>query len=197
MAKQLQLRRGLTSEVTTFTGAEGELIYDVEKKTLSVHDGKTKGGNPVSIPTQNATTTKAGVVTLSSNIQGGSATKVLTEAQGKTLEAQSKSLETTKQNKLVFAKIAGTTVKKGYGISSVTKLATGHYEVTMTNNAKSTEYAVLLSSTGVNARFGAASINLDLTFNQTLNKFRFVCNYGGDNTVGSYDPTVVNILVLE
>ena len=46
MAKQVQLRRGTTAEHALFTGAEGEVTYDIEAKVLVVHDGSTQGGIP-------------------------------------------------------------------------------------------------------------------------------------------------------
>ena len=48
MAKQLQLRKGTTTEHDTFTGAQGELTYDTTLKSLVLHDGVTAGG--VKIP---------------------------------------------------------------------------------------------------------------------------------------------------
>lgn len=47
MAKQLQLRRGTTSEISTFKGAEGEVVVDTTKNQLVVHDGIKIGGFPV------------------------------------------------------------------------------------------------------------------------------------------------------
>lgn len=44
MAKQLQLRRGTTLENNTFTGAQGELTFDTQRKELRIHDGSTTGG---------------------------------------------------------------------------------------------------------------------------------------------------------
>ena len=44
MTKQVQIRRGTTSEHSTFTGAIGELTYDTQKKTVIAHDGNTVGG---------------------------------------------------------------------------------------------------------------------------------------------------------
>ena len=55
MAKQIQLRRGTTTEHNTFTGAVGELTYDTEKKQLRVHDGSTVGGKVVDDTTRNVT----------------------------------------------------------------------------------------------------------------------------------------------
>jgi hypothetical protein len=42
--KQVRLRRGTTSEHTTFIGAVGEVTVDTDLKTLRVHDGVTAGG---------------------------------------------------------------------------------------------------------------------------------------------------------
>lgn len=44
MAKQLQLRKGTTTEHNTFTGAVGEVTYDTTTKQLVLHDGTTMGG---------------------------------------------------------------------------------------------------------------------------------------------------------
>jgi len=47
MAKLLKLRRGTTSEHSSFTGAEGEVTVDTTKDTVVVHDGTTAGGTPL------------------------------------------------------------------------------------------------------------------------------------------------------
>ena len=47
MAKLLKLRRGTTSQHSSFTGAEGEVTIDVDKDVPVVHDGSTAGGHPV------------------------------------------------------------------------------------------------------------------------------------------------------
>lgn len=44
MSEQWQIRRGTTVENDDFTGAEGEITMDTEKKQLRVHDGQTQGG---------------------------------------------------------------------------------------------------------------------------------------------------------
>ena len=46
MAKKLQLRRGTTSQHSSFTGAVGEVTVDTDKDVLVVHDGSTAGGFP-------------------------------------------------------------------------------------------------------------------------------------------------------
>jgi hypothetical protein len=47
MAKQLQLRRGTTTEHASFTGVVGEVTVDTDKDTAVVHDGSTAGGTPL------------------------------------------------------------------------------------------------------------------------------------------------------
>lgn len=47
MAKTLQFRRGTTSELSTQTGAVGELFVDTTKDTVVVMDGSTPGGFPL------------------------------------------------------------------------------------------------------------------------------------------------------
>jgi hypothetical protein len=47
MAKLLKLRRGTTSQHSSFTGAEGEVTIDTDKEVAVVHDGSTAGGHPV------------------------------------------------------------------------------------------------------------------------------------------------------
>ena len=46
-AKLLKLRRGTTTQHSTFTGAEGECTVDLDKDVLVIHDGTTQGGHPV------------------------------------------------------------------------------------------------------------------------------------------------------
>ena len=60
MAKKLQLRRGTTSQHSSFTGAVGEVTVDTDKDSLVVHDGSTQGGFPIA---------KSADVTTSANLQ--------------------------------------------------------------------------------------------------------------------------------
>lgn len=57
MATQVQFRRGTTTQNNAFTGAQGEISYDTEVKTLRLHDGTTPGGGAI-------VTINAGVQTL-------------------------------------------------------------------------------------------------------------------------------------
>lgn len=54
MAKRLQLRRGTTTEHSTFTGAVGEVTVDTDKDTIVVHDGATTGGTPLATAADNS-----------------------------------------------------------------------------------------------------------------------------------------------
>lgn len=47
MSTIFKLRRGTTSQHSTFTGAAGEATIDTTKKTVVVHDGSTAGGYPL------------------------------------------------------------------------------------------------------------------------------------------------------
>jgi hypothetical protein len=47
MAKQVRFRRGTTAQHATFTGADGEVTFDTDKKCIVTHDGITAGGKPV------------------------------------------------------------------------------------------------------------------------------------------------------
>lgn len=45
MANRILRRRGTTAQHNTFTGGNGEITVDTDKKTLVVHDGTTAGGS--------------------------------------------------------------------------------------------------------------------------------------------------------
>ena len=68
MAKLLKLRRGSTSQHSSFTGAEGEVTVDTTKDTLVVHDGSTAGGIPLAKEAGNIATATVGTsVTVTAN----------------------------------------------------------------------------------------------------------------------------------
>lgn len=68
MPTTVQFRRGTSSQLNNFTGANGELVFDTTVKSLKLHDGSTTGGiellrkdfqnavNTVSTVTNSATT---------------------------------------------------------------------------------------------------------------------------------------------
>jgi hypothetical protein len=65
MATILQLRRGTTTQHSSFTGALGEVTVDTTKDTIVVHDGTTAGGFPLA-----KESALSGLITLSA-ISGG------------------------------------------------------------------------------------------------------------------------------
>ena len=44
MTRVLQLRRGTTAQNNDFTGLPGEITFDMDAKTVRIHDGETLGG---------------------------------------------------------------------------------------------------------------------------------------------------------
>jgi len=48
MSTTLLLKRGNTSQTSTFTGLSGEITIDTDKNTIVVHDGSTAGGHEIS-----------------------------------------------------------------------------------------------------------------------------------------------------
>ena len=83
--------------------------------------------------------------------------------------------------------------RKNVGIASIENQGSGRYLVTLSNAAPDANYIV--QATCSHARYDAGSVNLDPTFAQTVNQFRLRCNFGGDNTVGSFAPEFLNILI--
>ncbi len=74
MALQIQLRRGTTTEHSSFTGAMGEVTVDTSKNTLVLHDGTTVGGFPL---------TRSGEIV--DNLTTDVSNKPLSAKQGKVL----------------------------------------------------------------------------------------------------------------
>lgn len=59
MPTAVQLRRGTTTQHSTFTGAVGECTVDTDKDVIVVHDGSVAGGYPLAGATIAQTFTKA------------------------------------------------------------------------------------------------------------------------------------------
>lgn len=109
MAKQIQLRRGTSTQNDTFTGAIGEVSVDTTNKTLRIHDGTTAGGTKVVVlsgglipATQlpDATQSTKGAVILNNTLTSTSTTTALTAAQGKVLADRDFGVDQTYQDVL-------------------------------------------------------------------------------------------------
>ena len=61
MSEQLQLRRGTGSQVSAFTGAQGETVMDTTNNRLVVNDGSTVGGWPAAKLAEVITNTRTAV----------------------------------------------------------------------------------------------------------------------------------------
>lgn len=88
----------------------------------------------------------------------------------------------------------GTKISGG-NFESVTRVSVGLFEITLTKAISDIEYAVIATG-GISSGSDAKSINEDKTFTRTTTKFRLVCNFGGDNTQGRFDPDQINFIVL-
>ncbi|MFJ1518453.1 hypothetical protein ACG59Z_00935 [Acinetobacter sp. ABJ_C1_1] len=79
----------------------------------------------------------------------------------------------------------------GGNFESVNRISTGLYEVTLTKALPDNKYGVV-SNCAISGGGEARSANEDADFTKTTTKFRIVCNFGGDNTQGRFDPVRVN-----
>jgi Major tropism determinant N-terminal domain len=61
VSEQLQLRRGTSSQVAAFTGAQGETVMDTTNNRLVVNDGSTAGGWPAAKLSEVITNTRTAV----------------------------------------------------------------------------------------------------------------------------------------
>ncbi|MGB7976093.1 MAG: hypothetical protein WCF81_17500 [Roseiarcus sp.] len=61
MSEQLQLRRGTASQVASFTGAQGEVVFDTTNNRIVANDGVTAGGNPAAKLAEVITNTRTAV----------------------------------------------------------------------------------------------------------------------------------------
>ena len=86
----LQLKRGTTARVSSYTPLAGELVYDSTAKIIYVGDGTTAGGFPVGAGTPASTAAKlttaraitlSGAVTGTANFDGSAAVTIATTIQ--------------------------------------------------------------------------------------------------------------------
>lgn len=89
----------------------------------------------------------------------------------------------------------GTKLGDGGNFKSVTRLGLGSYEIELTTALPDTNYQVIpkASNSGGSA---AQDANLDSSFTKTTTKFRLVCTFGGDNTLGRFDPDIVDFIIF-
>ena len=110
MAKKLQLRRGTTSQHSSFTGDVGECTVDTDKDTLVVHDNSTQGGFPLARENLSNVTAIPSAITATTQAASDDSTKIATTAY----------------------------VTNAIGNISTTSISSGTSDVTVTNNAQTT-----------------------------------------------------------
>lgn len=81
-------------------------------------------------------------------------------------------------------------IRASGNIKSVTRNGTGSYTVVFDKEMEDANYAVTTSAT---VHGDASSLNLAA---QSKSEFTLVANYGGDNTVGNYDPFFASVAVV-
>ena len=186
MAKQIQLRRGTTTEHDTFTGAVGELTYDTEKKQLRVHDGSTVGGKVVDDTTRdvtsqvsNATETVEGKAKIATTAiaQAGTndtdflTTKKLRDALNATGNAPISACRASGR-----FRITTPAVLSSFNIASIVRVSAGIYLVTMSQAMPNANYIALLSGSSATLNGQSWIAKEDLTFTKTTTQFRIICS---------------------
>ena len=159
MAKRVQLRRGTTAQINTFTGAVGEVTVDTDKKTLVVHDGTTAGGTPLLKASQlvDSSETVKGVVELATQAEvntGIDTTRVVTPAtlSGAFLQ-QTKYALNASGNAPIYACRAwvnfdGTgipSIRASGNVSSITDVGVGRYKANFATVMQDANYAPVVS----------------------------------------------------
>ena len=176
MATRLQLRKGTTTEHSTFVGADGEVTVDTTKKTLVLHDGVTAGGKP--LPTlesgrvplsqlPEATTSTKGVVELATQTEVNSRTDTTRVITPSTLEGGVNTILNASGGAPLFACRAwvnfngtGTVAIRASGnVSSITDNGTGDYTVNFITALSDVDYA-LSGICANNASFGAVTLQV-------------------------------------
>ena len=116
MSKQVQLRRGNTSDHSTFTGVVGEVTIDTTKKTVVVHDGSTAGGVPL------ATETALGSYALTSALSDYVATSTIGSAvqayDADTAKTDTAQTFTAAQRGTITALTDGATITPDFALSN-------------------------------------------------------------------------------
>lgn len=85
---------------------------------------------------------------------------------------------------------------KNEGFASVTRVGGGVYEFVLSTAMPDTNY-LILPSCSYRYDGSANSITIaDGDFPQTTSRFRLICTFGGDNTLGAYDPAFINVTIV-
>ena len=172
MAGQLRLRSGTTSQHNTFTGAEGEVTYDTNKKTIVVHDGNTVGGSPLlklSEATPDATETVAGkakIATTAIAQAGTNNTDIITAKKLRDALNASGSAPVSACRAWLSVNTVTSTILQSFNVASFVRTATGQFEITFTTPMPHKDY-VAFTNAIVAKGGGSAANTVGATFNAT------------------------------
>lgn len=132
------------------------------------------------------------------SLESDSAEKVLSAKMGKKLNDEKLSKSNIAEGEApIFAARAwvnfnGSTaeIRKSGNIASVIRNGHGNYSFTFTKPMPHADYVVVtgVSNFGAGTNFGVAS--------QTVNGFTLQATYGGDNTIGAFDPVLAMVAIF-
>lgn len=115
MAKKLQLRRGTTSQHSSFTGDVGECTVDTDKDTLVVHDNSTQGGFPLARENLSNVTAIPSTITATTQATSDNSTKIATTAYVTT----------------AIGNISTDSISEGNSSAEIVDGGTGHFKVVL------------------------------------------------------------------
>lgn len=90
----------------------------------------------------------------------------------------------------------GTKVDDGGNFKSATRISTGIFEVELNEAMPTANFRIFAFTSIGSGSFAAQGANRDESFTQTTTKFRIKCTYGGDNTLGVFNPARVDFFVI-
>ena len=216
MATRLQLRKGTTTEHSTFVGAEGEVTVDTTKRTLVLHDGVTAGGKPLptlesdKVPVAqlpDSTTSTKGVIELATQTEvnsGTDAERAVTPATLKsTFPIQTKSALNASGSAPIYACRAwvnfngtGTVAIRANGnVSSITDNGTGDYTINFINPMSDANYAWTGSVQGDTTGY-ARSVFSNTADVNTTTSFNVKTGYSSAGSSALQDFPTVSVTVF-
>lgn len=202
MSKRIQLRRGTASENSSFKGAVGEVTVDTTNKTLRVHDGTTSGGTTLATVNQLpavATTSYVGVIRIATQTEVNTGTNNTNAMTPNTLSGGVKTILNASGSAPIYAcrawvnfNGASNAIGASGNVSSITDTGAGRWGVNLSTGMQDANYSVSINSSGEGTS-GAAAINVTTKTTSTISLQAW---YGGDNTVGSFEPSIVDVAVF-
>ena len=210
MAKRLQLRRGTAAENNVFTGANGELTYDTEKKQLRVHDGSTIGGKVVddtarnvTLQVSNATETVAGkakIATTAIAQAGTDDTDFLTAKKLRdALNASGNAPIGVFRSYVAFGYVSSAIViYSSLNVSSVIRNSAGVYTINFTNSLPNSNYGVLATcaSTSNNDMTRTVGVSYSGSYPTLKTTSQLMVVHGFANTPSLEDSRFITVGIL-